>query len=119
MKHHDDDHDDFGGLTRDLETLSRRGMIGFMAKAVAGLSLGSLLVACGDNSDTTVDSNGSGDAAGGTCSRIPSETAGPYPGDGTNGPNVLTIAGINRSDIRTSVGSASGTADGVAFTVTI
>ena len=115
MKH----HDEFGGLTRDLRTLSRRGMIGLMAKAAAGLSLGSLLVACGDNSEGAVDANGSGDAAGSTCSRIPSETAGPYPGDGTNGPNALTLSGIERSDIRSSLGSASGIADGVTFTVTL
>src|SRR4030095_4585126 len=43
------------------------------------------------------------------CSLIPSETEGPYPGDGTNGPNVLTQSGIVRTDIRSSFGSA-GTA---------
>lgn len=43
------------------------------------------------------------------CTLIPTETAGPYPGDGTNGPNVLTQSGIVRSDIRSSFGS-SGTA---------
>ena len=40
------------------------------------------------------------------CSLIPSETAGPYPGDGSNGPNVLTQSGIVRSDIRASFGSS-------------
>jgi protocatechuate 3,4-dioxygenase beta subunit len=44
---------------------------------------------------------------------IPEETAGPYPGDGSNGPNVLTESGIVRSDITSSFGSASGVADGV------
>lgn len=39
------------------------------------------------------------------CSLIPSETEGPYPGDGTNGPNVLTQTGILRQDIRASFGS--------------
>jgi protocatechuate 3,4-dioxygenase beta subunit len=43
------------------------------------------------------------------CSLIPAETAGPYPGDGTNGPNALTQSGIVRTDIRASFG-ASGTA---------
>ena len=38
---------------------------------------------------------------------IPEETAGPYPGDGSNGPNVLTESGIVRSDITSSFGSAS------------
>src|SRR5215467_12645955 len=54
------------------------------------------------------------------CSVIPSETAGPYPGDGSNGPNVLTQSGIVRSDIRASFGS-SGTsvAAGTPLTVTL
>src|SRR5258707_328357 len=53
------------------------------------------------------------------CSVIPSETGGPYPGDGTNGPNVLTQSGIVRSDIRASFGSAGTTiATGVPLTVT-
>lgn len=43
------------------------------------------------------------------CTLIPQETEGPYPGDGTNGPNVLTQSGIVRSDIRSSFG-ASGNA---------
>jgi protocatechuate 3,4-dioxygenase beta subunit len=48
---------------------------------------------------------------------IPEETAGPYPGDGSNGVNVLTESGIVRSDITTSFGSASGVAEGVPTTV--
>jgi protocatechuate 3,4-dioxygenase beta subunit len=54
-----------------------------------------------------------------SCSQIPNETAGPYPGDGTNGPNVLTQSGIVRSDIRSSFGSASGVATGVPLTVNL
>lgn len=53
------------------------------------------------------------------CVDIPEETAGPYPGDGTNGPNVLTTAGVVRSDIRSSFGSLSGTAAGVPLTVSL
>jgi protocatechuate 3,4-dioxygenase beta subunit len=54
------------------------------------------------------------------CSVIPTETAGPFPGDGTNGPNSLTQSGIVRRDIRASFGSA-GTAQaaGVPLTVTL
>ena len=48
---------------------------------------------------------------------IPEETAGPYPGDGSNGPNVLTESGIVRSDITTSFGDATGVAEGVPLTV--
>jgi protocatechuate 3,4-dioxygenase beta subunit len=57
-----------------------------------------------------------------TCSTIPSETAGPYPGDGTNTvngstANALTQSGIVRSTIVASFGSASGSADGVPLTI--
>ncbi len=45
--------------------------------------------------------------------------AGPFPGDGSNGPNVLTESGIVRRDIRSSFGSASGTAEGVPLTLTL
>jgi protocatechuate 3,4-dioxygenase beta subunit len=48
---------------------------------------------------------------------IPEETAGPYPGDGSNGPNVLSESGVVRSDIRSSFGSASGVAEGLPTTV--
>jgi len=54
------------------------------------------------------------------CSVIPSETGGPYPGDGTNGPNALTQTGIVRSDIRSSFGSAgSAVTAGTPLTVTL
>ena len=48
---------------------------------------------------------------------IPEETAGPFPGDGTNGPDVLTGSGVVRSDITTSFGASSGTAEGVPLTI--
>lgn len=54
------------------------------------------------------------------CNLTPQETSGPYPGDGTNGPNVLTQSGIVRSDIRSSFGSAgTNTATGTLNTVTL
>jgi protocatechuate 3,4-dioxygenase beta subunit len=53
----------------------------------------------------------------GSIGEIPEETAGPYPADGTNGPNVLTQSGVVRRDIRSSFGSYSGTADGVPMTI--
>jgi protocatechuate 3,4-dioxygenase beta subunit len=48
---------------------------------------------------------------------IPEETGGPFPADGTNGPNVLTEDGIVRSDITSSFGDSSGVAEGVPLTV--
>ena len=56
---------------------------------------------------------------------IPSETGGPYPGDGTNGNssgtvNVLTMSGIVRSDITASFGDyGDNVAEGVPLTVTL
>jgi protocatechuate 3,4-dioxygenase beta subunit len=53
----------------------------------------------------------------GTCEVIPNETAGPYPGDGSNGANVLNLSGVVRSDIRTSFGTSTTTAKGVPLTI--
>ena len=112
MHEHDHEHDD-GGLAQDLKLLrasmERRTLLRF----ALGASL-LPLIGCGGTDDS-----GTGTTGDGSCSRIPTETAGPYPGDGSNGPNVLTETGIVRSDIRTSVGSASGTAAGIPLTVTL
>lgn len=52
------------------------------------------------------------------CTLINQETEGPYPGDGTNGPNVLTQSGIVRSDIRSSFGSSgSAVASGTPLSI--
>jgi protocatechuate 3,4-dioxygenase beta subunit len=52
------------------------------------------------------------------CAVIPSETGGPFPGDGTNGPNALTQSGVVRSDMRASfAGMASAVAAGVPLNV--
>jgi len=98
---------------------ARRRALGLIATGFAPLGLWG----CGggdsgtDGSSSTTDSTGS-------CSVIPSETAGPYPGDGTNSnssgvANALLLSGIVRSDIRNSVDTASGTAEGVPLTVTL
>lgn len=75
----------------------------------------------GDASDTTGNSSSDSDSA--SCTAIPTETAGPYPADGSLASsqrlNALALAGIVRPDIRTSVGDASGTAQGVPLTVTL
>ena len=54
-----------------------------------------------------------------SCTKIAQETAGPYPGDGTNGPNVLTQSGVVRRDIRSSIGTGSGVATGVPLTINL
>ena len=49
---------------------------------------------------------------------VPDETGGPYPGDGSNGVDVVDDSGIVRSDIRSTFGSATTTtADGVPLTI--
>ncbi|HEU4909697.1 MAG TPA: intradiol ring-cleavage dioxygenase, partial [Propionibacteriaceae bacterium] len=50
---------------------------------------------------------------------IPEETAGPYPGDGSNGANVLTESGIVRRDITSSFGSSTTKAEGVPLGITM
>jgi protocatechuate 3,4-dioxygenase beta subunit len=103
------------GLSHDLPRLiSRRRALGLIA---GGLSA-TALAACSSSSDND-------DAAGGTASQrngtsmdeVPEETAGPFPGDGSNGPNVLAESGVVRSDITSSFAGASGTAEGVPTTI--
>lgn len=62
---------------------------------------------------------GSSSSGGENCTPIPQETGGPYPADGSNGPNALALTGIVRSDITQSVAGASGVAEGVPLTVTM
>lgn len=50
---------------------------------------------------------------------IPEETAGPYPGDGSNGPNVLEASGVVRQDITSSFGTSTTTVEGVPLTFTL
>ncbi|MBT2522281.1 intradiol ring-cleavage dioxygenase [Arthrobacter sp. ISL-28] len=50
---------------------------------------------------------------------IPQETAGPFPGDGSNGPNALEASGVVRQDITSSFGTSSTKVDGVPLTVTL
>ena len=96
------------GLRFDLNTMSRRRMLAVIGGA------GALAVTGG-----AVLSGGS--ALADTLEEVESETAGPYPADGSNGPDVRTLDGIVRKDIRTSFGTASGTAEGVPleFSLTV
>ncbi len=120
-------HDDFGGLHRDLtRTVDRRralllmgGGLGTVALAACGSSLtgqkGSTTTAAAApaaaGASTTVASGS------GNCVKLPTETAGPFPGDGSNGPDVLNQSGVVRSDITTSFGTMSGSVSGVPLTM--
>src|SRR5215211_3655034 len=121
MRHdHDEEPDEHDrGLSHDLPTLfSRRRALGLLG----GTGLAVVLAGCGvtGNDDGDADGSAGASTSAGTASdgsSIPEETAGPYPGDGSNGVNVLTESGIVRSDITRSFGSASGVAKGVPLTI--
>lgn len=79
---------------------------------------GSTTKAGGSASTTAVPSSSDASASGTQATaEIPDETAGPYPGDGSNGPDVLRESGVVRRDIRSSFAGASGTAEGVPTTL--
>ena len=126
---HDHDH----GLAHDLQTListapDRRSVLRWLS---AGGVVAMPLVGCGggDSSVATVATASSSTSAttsttAGACTLIPNETAGPYPGDGSNSngsgiANALTLSGIVRPDIRSSVAGSSGVAAGIFLTVTL
>ncbi|MDT0574393.1 intradiol ring-cleavage dioxygenase [Streptomyces sp. DSM 3412] len=124
--HHDDEFD--RGLAYDLPVFARRRMI----RLLAGASMVPLVAACSSDesgSGSASDSASSGSSSsssssssgtsGSDCEVIPSETAGPYPGDGSNGPNVLTESGVVRRDITKSFGSSNGVAEGIPLTITL
>ena len=104
-----DEHD--LGLAHDLKVLSRRRI--FQLAGAAGAS--ALLAACAGGS--TKQATAATEDAAACAVAAPAETAGPYPGDGSNGPNVLIESGVVRSDIRSSFGGYSGVAEGVPVTV--
>ena len=72
-------------------------------------------------SPSTTASTGttSGAVATTTVARIPEETAGPYPADGSNGPDVLSQSGVVRSDIRGGFGGSGTVAAGVPLTIAL
>jgi protocatechuate 3,4-dioxygenase beta subunit len=121
----DDDRIRLEALRRPLTRRGALALLGGLGLAVAGCSGGS------DSNDATVTTKGSGSTSttsgatsttgaastASSCSVIPEETGGPYPGDGSNGPDVLTESGVVRKDIRQSFDGASGTAEGVPYTI--
>ncbi|WP_030042139.1 intradiol ring-cleavage dioxygenase [Streptomyces resistomycificus] len=99
-QHDHDDHEHDRGLSYDLPVLARRRMIPVSY-----------------THDVYKRQSSSSSAE---CATIPNETAGPYPGDGSNGVNVLKESGVVRSDLTRSFGdSAGGTAEGVPLTITL
>jgi protocatechuate 3,4-dioxygenase beta subunit len=121
----DDERSEIGRVLQPLR-LDRRRVLQLLG--IGGVAL---VIGCGDDGDesgastssttstseatSTTTSSSSGSAS--TCTVIPEETAGPYPGDGSNGPNVLTEDGVVRSDITRSFGTSSTIADGVPLAI--
>jgi protocatechuate 3,4-dioxygenase beta subunit len=127
-RYHDvEDHD--RGLVFDLATLDRRRMLKLLG--LGGISAGLFtIVGCNPSGSSATGtpvatgtagatSAASGSAAGASCEVIPEETAGPFPGDGSNGPDVLSQTGVVRKDIRSSFGSSSGVAAGVPLAISL
>lgn len=106
-------HDHDRGLAHDMRLLTRRrALFTFGAAGAAALA------ACSTKTDEAATTSATSTAT--ECSTAaPEETAGPYPGDGSNGPNVLIESGIVRQDIRSSFGAYTGTAAGVPTTISL
>ena len=132
------DHD--RGLEFDLSTLlSRRRSLGVLLGAGTAAALAACTPGTGGGSAspssaataTATVTEGATAAASPTATstvtrafaecgvEIPEETLGPYPGDGSNGPNVLEASGVVRRDIRSSFGTSTTKAEGVTLTVTL
>ncbi len=117
------------GLSHDLPTLlNRRHAIGLLTAGglVAALAACSPTTGGSDAAPTGAPAGGPGGGGPDDTSQadvgageIPEETNGPYPADGTNGPNALTTTGVVRSDITTSFGDSSGTAEGIPLTFSL
>jgi protocatechuate 3,4-dioxygenase beta subunit len=87
---------------------------GSTPSSAAGASSSSTAAKTSTTVGTTATTAGGSTSSGAV---IPEETAGPFPGDGSNGPNVLNQSGIVRSDITSSFGSSSTVAKGVPLQV--
>ncbi|WP_307613067.1 intradiol ring-cleavage dioxygenase [Pseudarthrobacter sp. W1I19] len=133
------DHD--RGLEFDLSTMMSRRSLGMFLGAGGAAAA---LAACTPGGSSTAASPSASSAAatasatasasasdtatpGPTLTRaiaecgveIPKETAGPFPGDGSNGPNVLEASGVVRQDITSSFGTGTAKAEGVPLTFTL
>ena len=138
MEHQDDNHEH--SLAADLAAMlnlnsDRRQTLRWLLAGASALPI----IGCGGGSDSATDTTSTTattttpttttttttpttTTTTGSCSVIPEETGGPYPGDGTNSNssgvvNVLTQSGVVRSDIRSSFNGATGVAAGVPLTI--
>jgi protocatechuate 3,4-dioxygenase beta subunit len=103
---HNDSHDHGDGLHEDLvKVATRRDALKIFGAGTAAAILATL---------------GASNALAATpTGEVPDETAGPYPGDGSNGPDLLDDSGIVRHDIRRSFGDSRTLATGVPLRVNL
>ena len=129
-RYHDlEDHD--RGLVFDMTTLDRRRMLKLLGLGGIGAGLFTVVgCAPSGSSATAVSSTAAGTPGASataaaaatvdaTCELIPEETAGPFPGDGSNGPDVLSQTGVVRRDIRSSFGSSTTVAEGIPLAINL
>jgi len=126
------------GVAFDIRTLvSRRAVLSLVGFGVGAVTLAACTTDTSAATGSTASATASGSTASGTTAagtatataspsvalptgEIPDETAGPYPGDGSNGVDVLEQSGIVRSDIRSSIdGGATATGVPIALTLTV
>jgi hypothetical protein len=112
-----DDHFD-GDFSSDFAALlSRRTLM------LGGAAI--LLAACDGGAFGNAEVNIIGKASdGSSCIKLPAETAGPFPADGTNRlsgavVNMLDQSGVIREDLRSSFAGLSDVADGVPMQLTL
>jgi hypothetical protein len=105
------------GLQFDITTMmGRRGLLALLGGGLGAISL----AACGVPGTSAPAASGtasSGATASSNLTEIPDETAGPYPADGSNGPDILEQAGVVRRDIRSSFGTSTAKAAGVPMSL--
>lgn len=115
------------GLAFDMRTMvSRRRVLGIFgigagAAALAACSPGGTSMASSSaapSASTTTSTNAAAKYSGQELSGLNNETAGPYPGDGSNGPDILDESGVERRDLTTSV-DGNGSVEGVPMTLTM
>jgi protocatechuate 3,4-dioxygenase beta subunit len=115
LDHELEDHD--RGLVFDLSTLDRRRMLKLLGFGGISASLFVIAGCAPAGPSGSAAASAAATAAGASCAIIPEETAGPFPGDGSNGPDVLSQSGVVRSDIRSSFGSSTTVAEGIPLTI--
>ena len=110
------------GLSADFQMFRQRPVDRRRFLKMGATTLALILTGCTVGSESESASETTGSAANGeVCVEdTPVETAGPYPADGSQASNqdlnALALAGIVRSDIRTSLGTGN-TAEGIPCTV--